>query len=88
MWPELMRWWHETVLRDQTTTEQGYVSAVPRPEIIGRVGTVLTELHPAGTVLLDDKPLDVVSEGTYVEKGATVKIIAVEGSRVVVRQVN
>jgi len=79
--------WHKLVLRDQSTTERGYVSTARRPEILGKIGTVTTKLRPAGTVSLDGKPLDVVSEGGYIDPGAQVEIVAVEGSRVVVRLV-
>ena len=81
------RLWSKVVLRDQSTSERGYVSSESRPELVGRVGTVLTELRPAGSMLLDGSPLDVVSEGAYVEKGETVEIVSVNGSRVVVRRV-
>ena len=63
------------------------MSGDERKDLIGREGTVLTELRPAGSALIDDAPVDVVSEGAYLEKGTAVKVIAVNGNRVVVRKI-
>ena len=62
------------------------MSAETRRELIGREGTVLTELRPAGSVQLGEQVVDVVSEGAFVAKGERVKVIAVNGARVVVRR--
>jgi len=53
----------------------------------GRVGTVKTALRPAGRVVLDGRPIDCVTEGGLVDVGRKVKVLAVQGSRVVVRPV-
>jgi membrane-bound serine protease (ClpP class) len=58
---------------------------VEKPELVGKAGVALTALRPAGTAVFDGKRVDVVSEGTFVPKGEMVKVIAVEGLRVVVR---
>ena len=55
-WSDL---WHSFVLKDQTSTEKGYVSAVEKPELIGCKGIVSRELRPAGTVIINGEP------GTY-----------------------
>ena len=56
-----------------------------KPELLNHAGTALSPLRPAGTVLMDGKRVDVVTEGQMVEKGAPVRVVAVEGMRVVVR---
>ncbi|MFE4509852.1 NfeD family protein, partial [Bacillus subtilis] len=43
--------------------------------------------RPSGTVIIDDERLDVVSEGSFTEKDKKVKVIKVEGSRIVVREI-
>ena len=53
---------------------------------MGRHGTVLTELRPAGSALIDGRPVDVISEGAFLPKGEEVIVVAVNGSRVVVRK--
>ncbi len=59
-----------------------------RPELLERTGTALTPLRPAGTVLIEGKRVDVVTEGQMIERGKPVRVVAVEGLRVVVRECN
>ena len=77
---------NKLVLRDATTTEEGYVSNTNRIELIGRVGEAVTPLRPAGVIVIDHERIDVVSEGSYIDKGKQVEVIKVEGSRIVVRE--
>ncbi|QTD43262.1 nodulation protein NfeD [Sporosarcina sp. Te-1] len=77
---------NKMVLMDATDTESGYVSNVNRPELIGKIAVATTTLRPSGTVNLDGERIDVVSEGSYIEKGKDVMIVKVEGSRIVVRE--
>lgn len=75
------------VLKDATTTEEGYVSNVNRIELLGKVGVTLTPLRPSGMILIDQEKVDVVSEGSYIDPGKKVRVIEVEGSRIVVREI-
>jgi membrane-bound serine protease (ClpP class) len=53
---------------------------------IGQIGRqALTTLRPSGTAVINGQRVDVVSEGAFIEAGAPVKVIALEGLRVVVR---
>lgn len=54
---------------------------------LDKKGTTLTVLRPAGTVDFDGVKLDVVSEGDFIPKDTEVKVIKVEGRRIVVRQI-
>ena len=80
------RLWKKFVLADKSSRERGYVSSETKNYLLGKEGIVLTELRPAGSAIFDDAPIDVVSEGAYIEKGETVKVVAVNGNRVVVRK--
>ncbi|WP_418937024.1 NfeD family protein [Metabacillus fastidiosus] len=82
-----MKIFKKLILRDATTTESGYVSNITRHELIGKTGVAITTLRPSGTVAIDDERLDVVTEGSYIATGQHVKIIKVEGSRIVVREI-
>ena len=77
---------NKLVLRDATTTEEGYVSNVNRIELIGKVGDSITPLRPAGTILIENERIDVVSEGSYIDSNKKVEVVQVEGSRIVVRE--
>jgi membrane-bound serine protease (ClpP class) len=59
-----------------------------RPELLEQTGTALTPLRPAGTAMIDGKRVDVVTEGQMIERGTPVRVVAVEGLRVVVRELN
>ncbi|MEO7300625.1 MAG: NfeD family protein [Verrucomicrobiota bacterium] len=58
-----------------------------RPELLDQVGTAYTNLRPSGTALLEGKRVDVVTEGALIEKGAAIKVVAIEGLRVIVRAI-
>ncbi|MBM3824556.1 MAG: hypothetical protein FJ404_17000 [Verrucomicrobia bacterium] len=58
-----------------------------RSELINRTGVAHTTLRPSGTALIDGRRVDVVTEGGMVDPGQPVKVVAVEGVRVVVRPV-
>ena len=60
---------------------------VERPELVNQTGTAVTILRPSGTAMINGQRVDVVTEGPLIERGTVVKVIAVEGLRVVVRAV-
>ncbi|WP_370452916.1 nodulation protein NfeD [Sporosarcina sp. BI001-red] len=74
------------ILMDATDTESGYVSNVNRVDWLGKTAVTLTPLRPSGAIVMDGERIDVVSEGNYIDKGKHVKIVKVEGSRTVVRE--
>jgi membrane-bound serine protease (ClpP class) len=50
----------------------------------GQEGVALTTLRPSGAATIGERPVDVVTDGQYVEAGVRVRVIRVEGARVVV----
>jgi membrane-bound serine protease (ClpP class) len=58
---------------------------VEKPELLDQVGVAQTNLRPSGMALIEGKRVDVVTEGPMIEKGTSVRVVAVEGLRVVVR---
>jgi membrane-bound serine protease (ClpP class) len=58
---------------------------VDRPELLHGTGTALTQLRPSGTATINGLRVDVVTEGGLIERGTAVKVVAAEGSRIVVR---
>jgi membrane-bound ClpP family serine protease len=55
--------------------------------LLGAIGTSTTPLRPAGVVRFGDKFVDVVSDGGFIPSGSRVQVIAVEGTRIVVKEV-
>ncbi|WP_404403963.1 nodulation protein NfeD [Jeotgalibacillus malaysiensis] len=76
------------ILSDSTNTESGYVSNVNRHELIGQTGITRTALRPSGTIIIENERIDAVSEGSYINKDVKVLVVKVEGSRIVVREVD
>jgi membrane-bound ClpP family serine protease len=61
--------------------------AAQASELLGAVGTAVTVLRPAGAVRFGDQYVDVVTDGGYVQAGARVRVVEVEGNRIVVKEV-
>jgi membrane-bound serine protease (ClpP class) len=72
--------------------ETGVVGSNGRPDafaaLVGREGTVLTALHPVGTVRIDEGRWDALSEGRVVDAGASVRVVGVvDGTMLKVRAI-
>ncbi|MCK5943713.1 MAG: hypothetical protein KAI24_17145, partial [Planctomycetes bacterium] len=52
--------------------------------LVGRTGTAATTLRPTGAMTIDDERIDVVTEGDWVDAGQAVRVLYVQGNRVVV----
>jgi membrane-bound serine protease (ClpP class) len=55
--------------------------------LLGKTGVTQSELRPAGYAVIDGKRIDVVSEGGIVDAQTSIKVLQVEGTRVVVRRI-
>lgn len=73
------------ILMEAATREKGFSSSTDLYHLVDKVGQSITPLRPSGIVEIDDARYDVVSEGSYISTGAAVKVIKVEGRRIVVR---
>jgi membrane-bound serine protease (ClpP class) len=58
----------------------------PYEELTGREGRTLTVLRPVGLVLIGDRKYSAVSGGEFIEADRKVKVLKVEGSRILVRE--
>ncbi|HLN63499.1 MAG TPA: NfeD family protein [Symbiobacteriaceae bacterium] len=68
--------------------EKGWVPArADLSHMLGQEGKALTVLRPAGTAQFGQDKVDVVTEGEFVSAGTKVKVIRVDGARVIVRSV-
>lgn len=55
-----------------------------REQLVGQTGTATCALRPAGTALIGGVRHDVVSRGSFIAAGERIRVVAVEGSRMVV----
>ena len=60
---------------------------VDKPDLLNGIGTALTQLRPSGIANINGQRVDVVTEGGLIERGTAVKVVAVEGARIVVRKI-
>ena len=68
-------------------TEKGYTSDEGKfYEFDGKEGKAITILRPAGTAEIDGRRVDVVTSGEFIQAGTVIKVILVEGARVVVAE--
>lgn len=79
--------WNRFILKDQLTSEQGYVPNVPRDSLIGAEGVALSTLRPAGVAEIGGERMDVVTAGDFIEPGKPVRVTLVDGTRIVVKEI-
>lgn len=75
------------ILTTSNSNEEGFSSHDQANEdLLGKEGVVHTTLRPTGVVIIDNRRLDVVTEGDFIEKGECVKVIEIDGMRIVVEK--
>lgn len=77
----------KVILKDSTNSEAGYRSHDDRSHLVGKTAQTTTDLRPAGIITCDGERIDAVSDGTFILRNRQVKILEVEGTRVVVREI-
>ncbi|MBK7867144.1 MAG: hypothetical protein IPJ75_09210 [Ignavibacteriales bacterium] len=75
------------VLDVESGAKTGFTTAPDYSALVGSEGTSMTVLRPAGTAIIDGSRYDVVTAGDYIEKDTNIKVIKVEGMRIVVEKV-
>ena len=85
--PAMMIWWLGKVsLTSSQSVEDGYISTDESlEELLGKEGITLTLLRPTGIAKIGNRRVDVTSEHIAVPKDVTVKVVKVEGNRVIVK---
>jgi membrane-bound serine protease (ClpP class) len=75
------------VLQTGMTAERGYVSPPDSDRRwLGKIGTAISALRPAGFAEFEGIRVDVVSEGDFVAAGTPIEVTRVAGNRIVVRR--
>ena len=85
---------HHLVLSADEKTDAGFSSVkIDTPSFLGKKGIVFTALRPVGKITILDsagketsETIDAVTEGDFINKGETVVIINIDGSRIVVER--
>ncbi|BAS28481.1 NfeD family protein [Limnochorda pilosa] len=75
------------VLMTRQERAQGYVApALGLEKLVGAQGVARTPLRPSGSVVIGGHPVDAVSQGAFIAAGRPVRVVAVDGLRVVVEE--
>lgn len=69
------------------TDTAGYHSSVSYDNLLGLEGITETLFRPSGNIIIDGKKYDAITEGEFINKGAKIKVILVEGNKIVVKEV-
>ncbi len=71
-----------------TGDQEGFVAVSFVKEFIGKDGVALTSMRPSGNILVEEKMVQAVSSGEFIEKGTKVRVIGGEGARLIVTPYN
>jgi membrane-bound serine protease (ClpP class) len=75
------------ILADVFTKETGYHSdSYSDDHLTGKEGIAESSLRPAGIAIIDGERIDVVTEGEYLAPHTRIKVLRVDGNRVVVEE--
>jgi membrane-bound serine protease (ClpP class) len=69
---------------ENSTDVQSSPDSQPLHKLKGEVGKALTPLRPGGAAMINGLKVDVVTEGKFVDPGAVIKVLRVDGATVVV----
>lgn len=75
------------ILTDEQNKEHGYISSSDLDYLLGKRGTAITDLRPAGSVDIDGVKFDVISDGEYISAGSNIEIFKVSGVKLLVKKV-
>lgn len=73
--------------KDSLSKEKGFSGVEDMKIFVDREGEAISMLRPAGIGQFDGVRLDVVTDGAFVEEGTKIKVIEVEGRRIVVEKI-
>jgi membrane-bound ClpP family serine protease len=73
------------ILQNASVKASGFIAVADLTHLIDKEGKALTTLRPAGKADFNGMTVDVVTEGDFIPKETAIRVIKVEGSRVIVR---
>ena len=74
-------------LKNRSTAAKGYSSQEDKSKYLYQRGKTITILRPAGTIRIGKERVDAVSNGSFIDRDTEVRVVQVEGGRVVVEPV-
>jgi len=78
---------NKIILNNTLSKKDGYIAGADYSSYLGKEGISITVLRPAGIIKIDNKHLDVVSSGEMIAAKQAIKVIKIEGTRIVVEPI-
>lgn len=69
------------------SAQEGYVASSFEKELVGKQGEALSDLKPAGHILIEGKRHQALSKMGYLVKGTKIEIIGGQGAHLIVKKV-
>ena len=80
--------WEKTRLSQTEGRKQGYYAgADDTAKLNNETGTTLTMLRPSGTILINNKHYDAISDGEFIKKNKNIIVSNVANNKIVVREI-
>ena len=64
--------------------QKGFSAPDDHSSLLGKEGVALSPLRPAGAALIEGNRVDVVTDGEFIETESPIRVLGVEGARVIV----
>lgn len=82
-------WWkHSAIYQEDTAVNTEFSDGTKDfSDLIGKVGVAATDLRPAGKMKIDNSVYDVVAENFFIEKNTEIKVVNVEGVKIIVSKI-
>ena len=79
------KFWVKLTSPGVESQDEGYSTSIGLEDMVGKSGLATSDLRPSGWALFGERKIFVVTEGEFVDKDQSIKILSVDGNRVVVR---
>ena len=80
------KFWKQLTSPEVQKKIDGFSNSFGWESFKGKDGIADTDLHPSGWIRVENERVFVVSEGDFIEKGAKINVLSVDGNRIVVRE--
>lgn len=80
------KFWEQLTAPGSQKKEDGFTNSFGWETLVNEIGKTDTDLNPSGWVIVKKNRVFVVSEGDFIDKGESVKILSVDGNRILVRK--
>lgn len=72
-----------TLKGNEQDASKGFTSGFdPSAPKVGEEGIVVATLRPAGKIMINDRIIDAISPGSFIDQGEKIKVVEVEGSTI------